>query len=116
MNRPLSRVSMNRPLSRVVDLIGRKVTKSFRGHKGLFHGTVVAVAEVKSTLKFPVIYSVFFEEHQSEVRMNSRDVLKLLDVTDEFQGARSRGGGMLYVWVPAAQSRLRKASPCGITS
>jgi hypothetical protein len=45
---------------------------------------VVAVAEVKSTLKFPVIYSVFFEEDQSEVRMNSRDVLKLLDVTDEF--------------------------------
>ena len=44
------------------------------------HGTVRRIDEVKLTLKFPVIYLVFFEEDQSEVRMNSRDVLKILDV------------------------------------
>jgi len=45
---------------------------------------VVAVAEVKSPLKFDVKYWVFIEEDQSEVRMNSRYVLKILDVTDAF--------------------------------
>jgi hypothetical protein len=34
-------------------------------------------------LKFPVIYSVFIEEDQSEVRLNSRDALKILAVVDE---------------------------------
>ena len=46
----------------------------------MFHWTVLCIAEVKLMLKFPVIYLVFFEEDQSEVRLNSRDVLKILDV------------------------------------
>jgi hypothetical protein len=68
---------------RAKDLVGRKVTREFRGYKGVFHGTVRRIAEVKSALKFPVIYLVFFEEDQSEVRLNSRDVLKILDVGDK---------------------------------
>ena len=52
-----------------------------RGLKFRPYGTV---AEVKSALRFPVIYSVFFEEDQSEVRMHSRYVLKIHDVADEF--------------------------------
>ena len=64
------------------DLVGRKVAHTFRGHKGLFHGTVRRIFEVKPKNKFPVIYSFFFDEDQTEVRMNSRDVLRILHVVD----------------------------------
>ena len=62
------------------DLIVLKVTKAFKRFSGVSHGTVRCIAEVRLTLKFPVIYLVFFEEDQSEVRLNSRDALKILDV------------------------------------
>ena len=52
-------------------MVGRKVAHTFRGHKGLFHGTVGRIFEVKPKNKFHVIYSIFFDEDQSEVRMNS---------------------------------------------
>ena len=56
MNRPVSRVSASKiPNLRAKDLIGRKVTKAFRFHKGLLHGTVRRIAEVKPALKSPVI-------------------------------------------------------------
>ena len=53
-----------------------------RGHKGLFHGTVRHTFEVKPKNKFPVIYSNYFDDDQSEVKMNSGDVLRILDVGD----------------------------------
>ena len=46
-------------------LVGRKVAQIFKGHKGLFHGTVSRIFEVKPRNKFPVIYSIFFDEDQS---------------------------------------------------
>ena len=43
-------------------------------------GWELPLGGTRGGLKFPVIYLVFFEEDQSEVRLNSRDVLKILDV------------------------------------
>ena len=56
------------------DLVGRKATNTFRGCKGLFHGTVRCIFEVKPKNKFPVIFSIFFDEDQSEVRFGTREM------------------------------------------
>jgi hypothetical protein len=82
-------VSMNRPLSRLEFLLSLEKNKTAREREREREregpvSRVVAVAEVNIEFKFPVINSVFCEEDQSEVRMNSRDALKILVVTDKF--------------------------------
>ena len=60
--------------------INRRVRKYWntRYYKGWFHGTVKSF-EVKPKNKYPVVFSVLFDEDQKYVYFCSKDLLKYLE-------------------------------------
>ena len=61
--------------------INKRVTKFYntRYLKGNFHGTVKSFEVKPQNKKFPVIFTVFFDEDQTTVTFNSGALVKILD-------------------------------------
>jgi len=62
------------------DFICRRVTKHFRGYKGLFHGTMQSFF-LRPELQNPIMFEVFYDEDQSIAHHNYPQLLRILDAS-----------------------------------